>query len=59
MSFSQAENQMYVVLDDGHIVVCSGVLPATFDLSYSPVLREYPCNKKPIHCIVTVTTNIR
>lgn len=59
MSFSEAENQMYVVLDDGHIVVCSGMLPATFDLSYSPVQREYPCNKKPIHCIVTVKTSIR
>jgi len=51
LTYSPADDSVYVVLNTGRLVVCN----ATVSSSRSPVRTECHGNGKPVHCIAVRT----
>ncbi len=57
MAYLASQRQVYVVLDNGHLVLCEVDLPLEISVNYSPVKTDCPGNGKSIHCLAFLNTD--
>ena len=60
MAYGRPEAQLYIVLDNGHFIICTVNIPVfEMEPNYSPVKTECPGNGKLIHCINVLMRTLR